>query len=326
MPEVSDSDNDLAADAASQVGGPTPRKVKRDPVETAGPSPAKGANGRQTKAAKAASASAGAFACTLCCKSHDGPDKVPGFNWGRSCKRAYDSLKRLAVKQNETDWWADVKESPKKMKALVVDFLRMFPVAPGRGQSRAKGFKVAEYKEFMRSTTEVERRVMGKLMWEEEYIEFAKSTQGGGYTAGQAKEKWSKMASPESGVLRCMDGPEHAPLMLRVQTGIYVDNLNKFSIEKEMSMSNGPMKKPTEADIAAGCQKVFSGHDVVGGLEVGDLAGIAKNMLAAGAGEKGDGASSFTGAFNHGDRRCQLAAALHEAGAGGAAQRKPCRR
>ena len=103
MPDMSDSDNDLAADAASQVGipFPTPRKVKREAAETAGPSPAKGANGGKTKAAKAASASSGTFACTLCCKSHECADKVPGFNWGRSCKRAYDSLKRLAVKQQE---------------------------------------------------------------------------------------------------------------------------------------------------------------------------------------------------------------------------------
>eukprot|EP00974_Lingulodinium_polyedra_P090426 8769437-Lingulodinium_polyedra.AAC.1 len=64
-------------------------------------------------------------------------------------------------------WWAETKESPKKMKALVIDFTRMFPLAPGRGQKRAKGFKLTEYKEFMRSTTEVQRRTAGKLMWEE---------------------------------------------------------------------------------------------------------------------------------------------------------------
>eukprot|EP00974_Lingulodinium_polyedra_P030255 2912345-Lingulodinium_polyedra.AAC.1 len=136
-------------------------------------------------------------------------------------------------------------------------------------------------------------------MWEEEYYEFAKSTQGGGHTAAQAKEKWLKMAAEGSGVLRCMDGPEHSPLMLRIQTGIYVDNINSFAVEKELSMSNGPMKKASEADLAAGRQKVFSGHDMVGCMEVGDLGGIAKNMLAAGSGDKGDSASSFTGAFNH---------------------------
>ena len=298
----SEGELDFAADAVSQAGGPTPKKAKNrraaEEVECS-PTPATG-QGQHARPVKAASPSAAMnFTCTLCRKTHEAADKVPGFLWGRQCKRAYDSLRRLAVKQKEMDWWADVKEAPKKMKALVTDFLRMFPVAPGRGQSRARGFKLSEYKEYMRSTTEVERRAAGKMMWEEEYYEFAKSTAGGGYTAVQAKEKWQKMAAEDSGVLRCMDGPEHSPIMLRIQTGIYISNINKFGIEKELSMSNGPTKNPNEADIAAGRHNVFSGHDMVGGVEVGDLGAIARNMVAAGAGDKGDAASSFTGTFNH---------------------------
>lgn len=119
------------------------------------------------------------------------------------------------------------------------------------------------------------------------------------------------MAAEDSGILRCMDGPEHSPLMLRIQTGVYVDNVNKFGIEKEFSTSNGPIKNPSEADIAGARQKVFSGHDMVGGDDVGDLNGIAKNMLSASSGSKAECSRSEPSEWDSRMRGHEIGAAIH---------------
>eukprot|EP00974_Lingulodinium_polyedra_P015922 1545617-Lingulodinium_polyedra.AAC.1 len=82
---MSDSDDDLAADASSQVGGPTPKKAKQESEDAAstGTASGKAADGKRAKPGKAASPLEAPFTCTLCRKTHETWDKVPGFQWGR---------------------------------------------------------------------------------------------------------------------------------------------------------------------------------------------------------------------------------------------------
>eukprot|EP00974_Lingulodinium_polyedra_P062335 6018286-Lingulodinium_polyedra.AAC.1 len=127
-----------------------------------------------------------------------------------------------------------------------MDFLRMFPSAPGRGKARSKSFKIAEYKEFIRSTTEVQRRTQGKMMWEEEYYEWAKTTAGGSLSVASAREQWTKMAAEDSGVVRCFDGPAHAPLMLRVVIGVFIDHINSVAAGKELTVGNGVQRNASK--------------------------------------------------------------------------------
>ena len=78
--------------------------------------------------------------------------------------------RRLADKQKEDAWWQETKNNPKVLRSMIADFCKMFPNAPGRGGARAKGFKVAEYKEYLKSQTEVQKRFVGKMMWEEDLL------------------------------------------------------------------------------------------------------------------------------------------------------------
>ena len=319
---IDSESDDMAADAAgSQVGGSSPGKPKglSDLAQalaarglgsaTEGSSPTKGpASTRGSSPARAPPATAGAgrakatpakhgvmalmFCCQICWKQTEMTENVPGFNWDRSCKRGYDALARLAKKQGELEWWAEVKGVPKKLKQLVQDFNKMLP-SLGLGKARAKGFKMAEYKEYLRSTTEIQRRTMGKMMWIEEWVEYGTSTAGGTYSHDEAIAQWKEWAKPDSGVLRCEDGPAKAPLMLRVKVGTYVDDVDKFAAEKEMSVSNGAVKNPIEVDIAAMREQVNSSHNKVAGMGVGDLSGIASSMLGS-ASSSGD----FAGAFS----------------------------
>ena len=142
---------------------------------------------------------------------------------------------------------------------------------------------------------------LGGFLQCEEFFEFAKSVAGGNVPITTARENWAKWSAPDSGVLRCWDGPASAPLMLRVQTGVYVDSLNSFAIEKAMEMSHGAVRNPQAADIASMRQSVQSGHDMVGGMDTSDLSGLAQNLLTgSGGSSSGAGATAnfAAGAFN----------------------------
>lgn len=235
------------------------------------------------------------FLCGLCMKETDVAERVLGFSWGRTCKRSYDSLSRMSKRQGEESWWEECKANPKKMKMAILDYCKMFLGGCGRGGVRGKAFKIAEYREKVKTSTEVQRRSIGKMMWEEEWIDYARSVAGGGYKREEAKDMWDEWAKPGSGVLRSNDGPTHSPLMLRVRTGMYVDDVNTFSVGKEVLMTNGPTKKPTDVDLSMLREKVMSGHDSVGGMDiVADMSGVARGMVDSSSAA----ACEFSGAFN----------------------------
>ena len=80
----------------------------------------------------------------------------------------------MAKKQDEKSWWEEVKAELKKLQRTVTEQSRIFP-ANGRGTVRGKGFEMSECKEFLSSKTEIHRRTMGKMMWEEEWLDFART-------------------------------------------------------------------------------------------------------------------------------------------------------
>ena len=277
--------------AAASVGG----KRKLDTVSPAKskaqeePTPPKKGRGRGQQGAQGET-----FHCTLCSKMKPVTERVPGFQWERACKQAYDAMSRLSKKQGEHKWWDEVKANPKKLKSVVLDFQRMFPPR-GRGSARAKNFKLGEYKEFIRATTEVQRRVLGKMMWEDEWLEWAQTTPGGSHSKATAQAKWQEMKLDTS-VLRCQDGPAHSPLMLRIKTGIMIDSLETVAVGKQFEASTGQVKKPSEADCQQFRDQVMQAHDKVCGIDTSDVAGIAKAMVDAG-GSAAEGEDEFKGIF-----------------------------
>ena len=107
---------------------------------------------------------------------------------------------------------------------------------------RDKGFQVSECKELLKCTTEIHRRTMGKMMWEEGWLDFAHCV-GGSYSRQDAKGMWDEWATPTSGVLRCEDGPKHALLMLRVKVVTYTSDVNTVQLGKEFSVSCGVRRR-----------------------------------------------------------------------------------
>ena len=80
----------------------------------------------------------------------------------------------MAKKQGEESWCEEAKAVLKNLKRTVTEHSRIFR-ASGRGSVRGKGFNMFEYKEFLEST----RLTMGKMMWEEEWLDIALTVGGG---------------------------------------------------------------------------------------------------------------------------------------------------
>ena len=94
---------------------------------------------------------------------------------------------------------------------------------------------------------------------------------------------WIVQASIWDGCLQCEDGPQHAPLMLRLVVGSYIDDVHTAQLGKGFSMSSGVKKKTAEKEIAPRPCPTEQG-------------GVAKGMVASAAGE-----SDFVGAFSKED-------------------------
>ena len=150
------ADDDLVADS-SQMGDCEPSVAlaalageapRNDVMRTA--SPDRGARGRQKSISAAAKntntnttcmKASSTFKCGICQRQRPLDEKVSGFTWDRECKRACDSLSRMAKKQGEESWWEKMKADLKKLKRTVTEYSRVFP-ASGRGTVRGKSFDV----------------------------------------------------------------------------------------------------------------------------------------------------------------------------------------
>ena len=69
-------------------------------------------------------------------------EKVPGFQWCRSCKKVYDCLARMSKVQKEEGWWENTKSSAKDLRKAILHCKKAFPNEGGRGKARLPGFKV----------------------------------------------------------------------------------------------------------------------------------------------------------------------------------------
>ena len=57
---------------------------------------------------------------------------------------------------------------------------------------RGKGFKMSECKKVLKSPTEIQR-VMGNFMWEEEWLDFARTVGGGSHGRQDASVLWDML-------------------------------------------------------------------------------------------------------------------------------------
>ena len=124
-------------------------------------------------------------------------------------------------------WVSEVRRDD----ARVQQMLKNYWISVG-GKSKWTGktptgtkWSIANYRECVTVTTEVEKETPGKMMWKEEYLEHAKTAAAGLMTREKALRNWAeweaKYNADESdpSINWDLDGPESAPLRFRVALG-----------------------------------------------------------------------------------------------------------
>ena len=285
--------------------GAGPRSVAGDGDEVASlgcdiasNSTPKGANAKKPDAAAAT------FECTLCHRNQPIACRVPGHHWDRECKRAYDALRRLAVKQKEMGWWEALRSDPKQMKKALFDYMKQCPSGTGRGKLRAqKPYKITELKERLTSRTTLERQDIGQMMWEEQYYRWAESVEGGLQSRDTAQTKWAAWSEESSGVVRDRLGPQQKPLRLRVIVRTEINTINAIDMERTLERSQGAVRNASEQQTAQMREQAMRGHDSIMGMHTEDIQSVAENMVgASGCGGNSDGmlrGLGGTGAFDY---------------------------
>ena len=245
------------------------------------------------------------FICKCTGKKTMECDRVPSYSVSREGKRAYDSLSKLSARQNQSEWWTVTKCTPKLLYKAINTYIK---VCPSLGQNlkgkkrnaTGEGFKVAEYKEIMRSTSELGMIEQGKMMWKEEYIEFAATTPAGNISRGIADMNWTSWAA-DMERLRDHQGPVQAPLRLYVKMGDHVNFSSNHSLSRQLEVGNGRVNNPTEAYLNGTRAELLRGATHVAGADVTNFRGIANGMVTGAAQAAMEGVASegsnFTGAF-----------------------------
>jgi hypothetical protein len=249
-----------------------------------------------TKARKAAGDLILKFLCTLCNKKKPITEQVIGFSWDRECKSGYDSMYRACVAQKELDWFNEISKDPKLLSAAVKDYVTVCPPV-GPGKKRTKGWTAVQCKERLISTSGIERRDKGKMMWLDEYLEFAMSVKGGYKSSHEAFKQWQDWEEDKSRP-RDMESPNpEKPLRLRVVKATFVDNVSALQSEKEVEKVDRVIKNATAEDVAMLQRRVGQGHEQI--LGNADLSGLAYSMAQnTGASSSGVG-SALPQMFHH---------------------------
>lgn len=92
-------------------------------------------------------------------------------------KRTIDCLYKQAAAQGKSEWFAEVRQDPDRLAALVMKYEER---CPKLGPKAKRGtFNLVTFIEEFEATSQVKNAADGKLMWWGEYLHFARKPKGG---------------------------------------------------------------------------------------------------------------------------------------------------
>jgi hypothetical protein len=143
------------------------------------------------------------------------------------------ALTRLAIVQNEQEWWENTKADDKALGKVIKNYKEVCPDSTHGVQRGGGQFKVATYKEKTNAETNVDMKERGKMMWWGEYEEFSRTAAGGRLSSPQAKARWDAWKN-FPGWIRDNKGPNpDDTFQLWVPTGVTFDYGNKLALQKD---------------------------------------------------------------------------------------------
>ena len=237
----------------------------------------------------------GDITCEFCDFTGLGEDFPSGCNKCYPCKRDYDSLSRMCVRQNLLDWWKGFIASPlSKRRKVMKEFRTRFRAMTGTAK---KDFQLLVFTESFAAISATDVKKTGQMMWKKQAIMFWQSVDGGDYTEDEAIKMWQDLLSDPDHESDS-DGPPKAPKRLKVQKSTKVVDRQTQEKRKEMSLTS-TKKKFEYADLMRGKKRCVSGHEDIASVVDADVkvntAALLKSMTSKSisAGFRNDGAVSF---------------------------------
>ena len=218
----------------------------------------------------------------------------------RDCKQAVDNLAKQACRQNQSEYWKEVRNNEQELKKLVARYMEACPKQIDKG--KRGNFSLASYREVYSATTNSGAKAKGRMMWEGYYVEFAQKAKGGAYTEEEARKRWKEMLE-DPAIDKDNLGPSKAPRRCCVSTYDEVSHGSKLTHGKQQDLQTRKDTKNVSPEQAAKDRRaLLHGHER-GALnkhgEVLDFQGAMAGMLSSSAcgtgGKFGAGGSSFAG-------------------------------
>ena len=154
--------------------------------------------------------------------------------------------------------WTETRSDTVKTKHMIDNYINVVgeDAAIGRqkpGRKPPCPWRIVEYFKTTFQKTEVVRDSQGKMMWEEEYYEFAQTAAGHKLGDAQARKNWAewKRQKDENTDSLVWDllGPERAPLQFWVHTGKFLTYRDTQGESNRVERSGKQLKKATQEDI-----------------------------------------------------------------------------
>ena len=185
--------------------------------------------------------------CKYCAKWKEAKT---GFNSDQlKCKECFNHdrpLSRMADRQGCRETLAQMqREDPKQHTALLKAFVKERESAKKAGDKIK--FSIKTFRVAYQSRDGVRGEEVGDMMWEGEYLEFAKTTKAGFLSSEEASANWQKWKEDGS-VSRDNNGPR-GYLRLYVKTGDKVIKFQEVGEQKELVQEEKLGKKPSEATL-----------------------------------------------------------------------------
>ena len=244
-----DLDSDVESEASEPVPQ-TPRQSKKrslepDSSEKSKASPKSRSKAKQAKSKASPKKRAGRHLTAGCvagkqrqCRSCQKQLDVSQFALNQAncvrCKRALDCIAKKARATGKKDWFKRTKSDPKRCKQMVNSYQKSVEEAEKEG--RKNTWSIATYLHSVKATSKTRSVEAGKMMWEEEAIQYWESVPGGSMSRAAAKSKWDNMKEniEADNLITDTEGPKQAPLRIRIHTGDLVNFEGTYSRSKRL--------------------------------------------------------------------------------------------
>ena len=247
-------------DSVSQVsfnGGDDPRPKAKAKAKVKAQ-----ANGKGKAKAKAADKMSLTHAdCDMCEQEFPIECMAANSNKCLECKLDWNSLGKMAKRQNLMEWWngLQLRTTEYKRKVWKV-FKQRFRALKTVREKR--DFRLMEFLEYFKFVSATDVNQTGKMMWHEEALEYWQSTAGGKFIVTDARKKWEELLTDPDHI-EDDRGPVHSPRRLYIATGTTITK--RTTVERGREVKLGNQKK----NVHRGGRRQGE-TPVLGGLARGD--------------------------------------------------------